>query len=479
MRVAIVLAAAWVVVSFAWVTAHRVTFGGELEWLEGGTVEHVARVLHGHAIYTAPSVDYVPYGYPPVYYWVSAIVAKITTFDVRTLRGVSLAASVGTIAAIYWLVRRETGERWAGVLAAGTYTCTFGVTRFFDNARVDALSVALIVAGLIAIRYAKRTPHVAAAGALMALATLTKQTAGPIALAIVVYLTCTRRRHALVYAAAFVAVLGTISLALDLRSHGWFRYYVFELYLQHKLLRRMVGLFWTSDILKNVGVVFLLACGWFVLAVVRRRDIGPPVGLYGAALAGALVSSWLSRIHDGGANNVVMPAYALIAIAGSIGAATLAAAIRRPGPSALAQLAVGTLVVVQLVSHTAVVFNALPRPGSSAATARFRARIAAVDGDVYIPNNTLYAFLAHKRMYADDVAAGDVLRSHDASGRAKLRASIDDAIRRHQFAVIVQDGDAPTSTVVDAGYECSLIADSHELRPVDEFLPPRWFCVSP
>src|SRR5271165_5210054 len=36
----------------------------ELEWMEGGSVEIVGRVLRGQAIYTAPSLHYVSYTYP-------------------------------------------------------------------------------------------------------------------------------------------------------------------------------------------------------------------------------------------------------------------------------------------------------------------------------------------------------------------------------------------------------------------------------
>src|SRR5439155_3823688 len=59
-----VLATVAAVVAVVVVTAvmlRRVWHPYELEWLEGGSVEHVRRVLHGRSLYPAPSVDFVSY----------------------------------------------------------------------------------------------------------------------------------------------------------------------------------------------------------------------------------------------------------------------------------------------------------------------------------------------------------------------------------------------------------------------------------
>src|SRR5205807_6760411 len=75
-----VLAAVAAVVAVVAVTAvmlRRVGHPYELEWLEGGSVEHVRRVLHGRSLYPAPSVDFVSYPYPPLYWWVSAGAASV------------------------------------------------------------------------------------------------------------------------------------------------------------------------------------------------------------------------------------------------------------------------------------------------------------------------------------------------------------------------------------------------------------------
>ena len=37
----------------------------EIEWMEGSMVDHVRRVIDGQPLYVAPSLDFVPFIYPP------------------------------------------------------------------------------------------------------------------------------------------------------------------------------------------------------------------------------------------------------------------------------------------------------------------------------------------------------------------------------------------------------------------------------
>src|SRR5881397_1430030 len=54
------------------VAALRMGYPYELEWMEGGAVDHVRRLLDGKPIYVAPSLDFIPYIYPPFYFLLSA-----------------------------------------------------------------------------------------------------------------------------------------------------------------------------------------------------------------------------------------------------------------------------------------------------------------------------------------------------------------------------------------------------------------------
>ena len=50
----------------------------------------------GHGLYVQPSLHYVPWPYPPMYFWTSAAVAHVTGVGFLALRLVSFTASLAT-----------------------------------------------------------------------------------------------------------------------------------------------------------------------------------------------------------------------------------------------------------------------------------------------------------------------------------------------------------------------------------------------
>ena len=135
------------------------------------------RILAGQALYPAPSVGYVPDGYPPLYFYVSAAFARVFGASYLTLRLVSLASSLACFALLARLVQRETGSIAAGTGAAGVFAATyFAAGDWLDIGRVDSLFLALSIGGLYAVRWMRGTPGAIAAGILLAAAALTKQT---------------------------------------------------------------------------------------------------------------------------------------------------------------------------------------------------------------------------------------------------------------------------------------------------------------
>src|SRR5262245_46446284 len=156
----------------------RARYPFALEWMEFGSVEHVRRVLVGQQVYVAPSLDFIPYPYPPFYYYVSAAAARLFGLTVESLRLVSIAASLVSFATIFLFAKKETDDVWAAGLAAGLFAATFRIGgAWFDVARVDSLCLALLLIGFYVVRFQSGYTPLAAAGLLWSLAILTKQTA--------------------------------------------------------------------------------------------------------------------------------------------------------------------------------------------------------------------------------------------------------------------------------------------------------------
>src|ERR1700730_2135816 len=121
----LIAGAAWYIAAFVVVALFRLSYPFPLEVTEGPVLRGVERVLHGQALYVAPTLQHVPYIYGPVYFYLSALVALVTGPSYLPMRLVSLAASLGSLAIVARLVYRETGSIGAGVVAAGLLAATY------------------------------------------------------------------------------------------------------------------------------------------------------------------------------------------------------------------------------------------------------------------------------------------------------------------------------------------------------------------
>ena len=96
----VVGAAVWYIGSYLVVALLRIGYPFELEWMEGAVADHVLRILSGQPLYVRPSLDFVPFVYPPLYFYVSAGFAKLLGFSLLPLRLVSLLSSLACFAVI-------------------------------------------------------------------------------------------------------------------------------------------------------------------------------------------------------------------------------------------------------------------------------------------------------------------------------------------------------------------------------------------
>ena len=245
---------------YLYVALHRIGYPYELEWLEGGAVEIVNRVAHGHGIYVAPSLHYVAYPYPPLYFWVSALLAKGIGVGFVAPRLVSFVASLGSLVVLWDVVRRDTGDALAGLVTAGIFAATYVVGgAYFDLARVDSLFVFLLLASIAVARRVRSWRGGVAVGGLVFLSFFTKQTALLAAAPMFAYLLVARRRIA-VSAIVTLAVLGIAStVVMNAVSHGWYDYFVFHELLNQGINAKAVRTFIPKSLIRPTGWAIGLA----------------------------------------------------------------------------------------------------------------------------------------------------------------------------------------------------------------------------
>jgi len=422
------------------VALRRLDYPFALEQLEGNSLVEVQRILAGQALYPAPSVGYVPDGYPPLYFYVSAAVAHVFGVSYLTLRLVSLASSLACFALLARLVQRETGSVAAGTGAAGVFAATYFATGdWLDIGRVDSLFLALSIGGLYAVRWMRGTPGAIAAGTLLAAAALTKQTGLAELVAVpAVLLFGPRRGLARVAALTAVAVVGLSTLVLRLTSGGWYTYYAFRQMSGQSLTAGNFGWFWTA----LATAMGLAACS----ALIGARRV-PRELLAGCAVLA--VEGYATLVHSGGAINDVLPAYLAVALLAGLAlgngagqSSTGRSSTGRSSAGRLVTTVAGVLIVAQSVfllasSHPS---RALPATASRAAGMRLIAGMRALGGDVAVPGDPSMSLQAGMAPAAVQGAAYDVMRATDKAGIASYLHSAAAAVKARQFSAIISSG---------------------------------------
>jgi hypothetical protein len=434
------LAAAAPIAAYLWVALHRVGYPFELDWMEGGSVELAARVAAGHSLYTAPSLAFVGWTYPPLYYWTAAAVAKLTGMGFTPLRLVSLTASLVSMATLAWIVTHETRDRIAGLVAAGLFAATYRISgAWFDTGRVDSLFLALMLLALAWGRSARGVRGGIVLGVLAFCAFFTKQTA-LIALAPALgYLVVTRRRVGIPALLTLLALLVASTVALDAFTDGWYRYYVFSELAGQPWARQLWAGFWLDDILhRQWPLLIVLVFG--AVALARRAGVRAamhsPAMYHATGAAGLIGSAWVSRLHTGGYLNVLMPAYAAVALLAGLTYASLLG--RRRGRMAPPLLAAALLMQLGLLVYP--LGAQIPTAGDRSAGAALIARLRNLPGPVIVLRHPWYATLAGKGDFAQEEAIGDVLRSAATRGANALRASLPGALNADDVQAVVLDG---------------------------------------
>jgi hypothetical protein len=445
-RAVALAAAAIAYVALAWVIAHRVAYPFDLEWLEGATLWHAQRIFDGQALYPAPTIDFVPHPYPPLYPALLALVAHATGgVSYAAGRALSTASFAGALVIGWRFVRAEGGSRAAATVAMAIPCAAYVPTgSWYDLVRVDSLWLLLTAGGAtLAWRARRSTAGVAAAALLLVAAFFAKQTAAPFMPALALGLWMVNRRAAIVFAAT-LALAGLPALwAMQHATGGWFWFYVFRLHQSHSFsaiaAQRVPG-----------AIVSLLAPSLPVVAWALWRQRSPALAWATWLAAVGLVVSGLGKGTAGGFINAYIPAVYFSSLLVGVALATIS---RGDDPRratlawalAAATLALAPRVLLTLAETLAPQRFGPPRPSGYALAALMPtragraqeealiARLRAVDGDVWLPTRPWYARLAGKRPLAGQMAAVDVRPA------GVPIAGFDDALAQRHFAAVVVD----------------------------------------
>jgi len=432
---ACILAVAYLAIYVA-VACARMAYPYELEWFKGTSVDLVRRILSGQSIYVAPSIDFIPHLYAPLYFYFGAALSRILGVGFLPLRLISFASSLGCFAAIFALVRRETSCAPCALLAAGSFAACYRLSgAWYDIARVDSLSLLFLLAAILLFRSRPIVVAAAAAGLLGVLAFFAKQNVLPMLAALSLYGLLAARgvaRVALPVTLAVGAILGTA--LFDHATGRWFSYYVFEIPGQGTLPHSIRWLlrFW----LRDFPNILILAVGttYWIISKLKHPDRDEFV-FFAPLFVAAVFSSWSARIHAGGYDNALIVVDAFLAIGGALAMHEIVhSAEPNRGPLALTA---GALAIVQFAILAYDPRAQVPGRADVAAGDRIVEALRRLPGDVLVAHHPYLAVMAGKRAHGHLDLVHTIPPGTDA--RERLEREIDEAIRGRRFDAIVLD----------------------------------------
>ncbi len=433
-----VTAALAYVVVYCVIAYFRIPYPFNLEWLEGAMLQHAERILEGKPIYVAPSMDFSPFIYTPLYHYLAAIMCKISGLNLGSLRLISFVASLGSFVVAYHIVRRETRNAIAGIVAVGLFAATFKIGgAWFDLAHVDTLMVFFLLCGVYADRFWRGYAGVFATVLMLTLAYFTKQSSLVIILAIVMGEFFINWRRAFVLGGLLTVLLGGSTWALDWYYDGWYVHWLFRQVSVPGISKRIWIGFWTQDLAASYGIACAMACIGLLLLMGRARLHG--FIFYSAVTLSAVVMSWASRLHVGGYLNVNMPALLMIAVMSGIGVGEILDRVRQRTPRQRQAVTVG-LCCVLLVQFALLIYNPakqIPTKADREAGQRILDLIEQTEGDVFIPyDNYLPAYVGKKTF----VTLASIKALFADRGTAHVDAfeqEFKEKFRNREFALVV------------------------------------------
>lgn len=403
----------------------RLGYPLELEWCGGAMRDMAARAMRGEPLYVAPGGGWFPYEYPPLYLWLSGwgmrLIGAVSFVPMRLL---SIAATLGCAALLFWWVRRLAGSRVWGLLAAGLFLASYRFTgAWYDVERLDMLFLFFSLAGICLLQRAEETdsaPWAAVAAVAHLLAFLTKQQAVLFIAGGVAALALQKRWRLLaVYGLGSAALcLGSV-VALNAASGGWFGYYCFRVPMANGIRLNLARMYLLFDLPLFAPVIAIVLVG---LARGRRE----PSALLWSMTAMGLLGSLLSRAHWGGDQNVLMTGYVFL------GAAACALAGRWSAETGSARAPLFALALAQLLVLAYRPTAQLPRPEGLAAGERYVALIRDLEreGEVLSLDHGGFTTVPHFHL----MGLLDVMQTEKG-----LPANLLNAVRSHRYAAIVMD----------------------------------------
>ncbi len=383
--------------SYLYVGIARVTYPYALDFVEEDMLMQAWRVAQHLPVFVPPNADFVPQVYMPLYTWLGGQVLRFVSPAFWPLRLLSFLSTLTTAVLVAGISWQESGRWQTAVTGASVFLAGYRITGgWYDLARVDALFVALSMAGLWATArcHQQKQPQAILAGFLLGLAILTKQNGLVLALVAGIYFWLAIKPLTKWYILGLLGITIIPLVWLEWTTEGWFSYYVIDiayaspvspLRIWHTVSRELAGGMGVLVLFLGITAVWQWrAHAWRV----RQWLSASPWVLF---IPAAVFISVAGRSSEGGNFNNLIPAWAFLSLTPALADSLFFGRRWVWETAVLLQLA---LTIVNPIPHKPPRY--LPTPEMRAAGAQFTELITAVEGPVLIMMHPSYALRAGK-----------------------------------------------------------------------------------
>ncbi len=410
---------------------NHVPFPFHLDLMEGVVMQHARRAAAGESIYPLPTPRFVPLAYNALFYILAAPFLRIFGDTMPVLRMVSVLGMLGSIAAIFVIVRERAQSAWWGAIAAGLFCASYAaMDAYLDTAHSDAWLICCALWGTYLVsRESRGTRFV---GVLVLVAGFWFKQHGAIFLgAALVYLAW---REGIVRAIQYWLLAILLGPVLYVWAPGHVLGPGFHLFTWH------VPSGWSQFGAHTIPRVVLYVAEFYpALAVVALAGLwravkAREIGLLDLELAAAALTAFMGSLDPGSSYNVFIPLATFTIVCGTIELARIAT--RVPLWHGVRPALVLTLVAFAPLVHDPRAFW-LPA-SSRAAYADLQATIRAMDGKVYAPG--IGELVDGPQLYptAHWVALDDMMRGpHRTAADSTLSRRMLDPVRHPAITAYV------------------------------------------
>jgi hypothetical protein len=419
------------IVAFTALSAVRLLCPIELGNGEGMMLDHAIRIAQGQPLYVAPSLDFIPFVYMPMFSWLVAILVKIFGPALWEGRLVDLVGVAGFVGVLMFVVRRET-RSWALALAgAGIFLMGHGLTRGgYDVVRPDPVMLMFVFAALAVLRFTTTTRGAVIAALLASLGFFAKQHGILFGIAGIPYLLFSDRRRLAPYTATLLGTCVGGYLLMMIALGPWFQFYTWDVpshwsqfsrgrvvqYLGEMLIGKLGPMVIPSVLVFGAtGAARGGAPEEAKAALERARAAGHRGSahetIWGWGALAGIGTGLMASLDPYAYYHTLMPTVCAFSVLGPIALDRLGRRLDG-GVAGRATTAACVVLAFQFLPLLYPMRTLLPRPGAAATRRDFVARLRALPGRVLMPYHGFYLTEAGKGMGFSVLPLDDVIRAH-------------------------------------------------------------------